>query len=80
MKLRYALSAVLALFAASTVLAFNFSVPKYSQDVTRVSIDIMPQEDGCELTLTHQGVLPEYASSTKEGWTGILDGLAKLLE
>ena len=26
MKLRYALSAVLALFAASTVLAFNFSV------------------------------------------------------
>lgn len=34
---------------------------------------------GCELTLTHEGVLPDYASQTKQGWTAILEGLALAL-
>lgn len=57
-------------------LVFTFSVPKYSPATTRVTIDIVPLDTGCELTLTHEGVLPEYASRTESGWTGILDGLA----
>ena len=57
-------------------LVFTFAVPKYSRETTRVSIDIAPRDSGCELTLTHEGVLPEYADRTKAGWTEILGRLA----
>jgi uncharacterized protein YndB with AHSA1/START domain len=57
-------------------LVFIFGVPKYSAETTRVCIDIVPRETGCELTLTHEGVLPEYADRTKGGWTEILGRLA----
>lgn len=60
-------------------LVFTFAVPKYSAVSTRVSLDLEPAGDGCELTLTHAGVLPEYASQTKQGWTSILDALAASL-
>src|SRR3979490_1258790 len=53
-------------------LVFTFGVPKYSTETTRVCIDIVPRETGCELTLTHEGVLPEYAERTQGGWTEIL--------
>jgi uncharacterized protein YndB with AHSA1/START domain len=57
-------------------LVFTFGVPKYSAETTRVHIDIVPRETGCELTLTHEGVLPEYAERTNAGWTEILGRLA----
>ena len=57
-------------------LVFTFGVPKYSTERTRVCIDIVPRESGCELTLTHEGVLPEYAERTQAGWTEILGRLA----
>jgi hypothetical protein len=44
-----------------------------------VSLAIFPSESGCELTLSHEGVLPEYADRTEAGWSGILDGLAVAL-
>jgi len=57
-------------------LVFTFSVPKFSAESTRVSIDIVPlNAGGCELTLTHEGVLTDYASRTQSGWGMILDGL-----
>jgi uncharacterized protein YndB with AHSA1/START domain len=56
-------------------LVFTFAVPKYSSVITRVIIDVVPVGTGCELTLTHEGVLPDYASRTEAGWTGILNGL-----
>jgi uncharacterized protein YndB with AHSA1/START domain len=62
-------------------LVFTLAVPKYSQDADRVTIDIVPLETGCELTLTHE-MRPEwaeYASQTESGWTGILDKLAEVL-
>ena len=43
----------------------------------RVTLDIIPIGSGCELTLMHEGVLPDYASRTESGWTGILDALAE---
>jgi uncharacterized protein YndB with AHSA1/START domain len=61
-------------------LVFTFAVPKYSTVVTRVTIDIVPLASGCELTLTHDGVLPEYVEGGKAGWTMILDGLAATLD
>jgi hypothetical protein len=44
-----------------------------------VTIDIVPQNSGCELTLTHEGVLAEWRESTIDGWTMILNGLAENL-
>jgi uncharacterized protein YndB with AHSA1/START domain len=57
-------------------LVFTFMVPKYSQISTRVTIEIVPVGTGCELTLTHDGVLPEWQSQTESGWTKLLGGLA----
>jgi uncharacterized protein YndB with AHSA1/START domain len=57
-------------------LVFSFGVPKYSSAMTVVRIDIVPRESGCEVTLTHEGVLPEYLDRTYAGWTEILGRLA----
>lgn len=57
-------------------LVFTFAVPKYSREKTQVCIDIVPRETGCELTLTHEGVLPEYTDRTSAGWAAILGCLA----
>jgi len=62
-----------------TRLVFTFAVPKYSSQETRVSLDIVSLAAGCELTLTHEQVLPEWASRTQEGWKKILDGLDNVL-
>jgi uncharacterized protein YndB with AHSA1/START domain len=58
-------------------LVFTFAVPQFSTEYTRVVIDIVPAGSGCDLTLTHENVLPEYATRNVQGWTGILEGLAK---
>jgi uncharacterized protein YndB with AHSA1/START domain len=57
-------------------LVFSFMVPKYSNEVTTVRIEIVPEGSGCVLTLTHEGVLPEWAKPTEGGWAGILKNLA----
>ena len=57
-------------------LVFTFAVPKFSAEFTRVVIEIAPSGSGCELALTHDGVLPDYASRTEGGWRKILEGLA----
>jgi len=61
-------------------LVFTFAVPKYSSVITRVTIDIALTETGCDLTLTHDNVLPEWATQTEAGWTMILDGLGRTLD
>jgi uncharacterized protein YndB with AHSA1/START domain len=60
-------------------LVFTFVVPLYSAVVTKAIIDIVPLADGCELTLTHEGVLPDYESKVQEGWGKICGGLAAIL-
>jgi uncharacterized protein YndB with AHSA1/START domain len=57
-------------------LAFTFGVPKYSNLMTHVLIEIVPREGGCELTLTNEDVPPDYVSRNEAGWTMILDALA----
>jgi len=60
-------------------LVFSFMVPLYSQESTTVAIDIAPDSDNCVVTLTHEGVLEDYAERTKGGWTTILEGLERVL-
>lgn len=60
-------------------LVFTFLVEKYSNESTRVIIDIVPMKAGCKLTLAHEGVFLEYACRTEAGWTSTLNGLALAL-
>lgn len=62
-----------------THLKFTFRVPMYSAAESRVTLDLAALSDGCELTLTHEGVLAKYADKTPEDWGMIFDGLARLL-
>jgi uncharacterized protein YndB with AHSA1/START domain len=55
-------------------LVFTFGVPKFSAEMTRVTLEFLPAGSGCELTLTHEGVLPDYQERTAGGWTKILGG------
>jgi len=57
-------------------LVFAFAVPKFSTEHTTVTIEVTASGSGCELTLIHEGVLPDYASRTEGGWSMILEGLA----
>lgn len=61
-------------------LVFTFGVPRFSTAFTQVSIDLFPRGMGCELTLTHDGVLSEWASRTESGWKMLLAGLANVVE
>jgi uncharacterized protein YndB with AHSA1/START domain len=56
-------------------LVFTFAVPKFSAQATQVTVEIAPAANGCTLTLMHEGVLPEWAERTQEGWGKILAGL-----
>ena len=61
-------------------LVFTFAVPKYSAESTKVIIEIVPDGTGCMLTLTHEGVWPDFADRTQAGWSMILDGVAKVVD
>lgn len=60
-------------------LVFTFSVPQYSKIETKVSLDFVPDKGGCDVTLTHENVLPEWKERTIEGWKKILKTLENVL-
>jgi uncharacterized protein YndB with AHSA1/START domain len=60
-------------------LVFTFAVPQYDPGLTTVTVEIRPDGAGSELTLTHTGVLEEWAKQTVQGWTMILESLARAL-
>lgn len=60
-------------------LVFDFSVPKYSSEVTRVTVHLAPGETGCEVRLVHENVLPEWAAQTEQGWRDLLARLEGIL-
>ena len=65
-------------------LVFDLAVSPYSDEPTRVTIDITPESpNSCELTLTHElGDTPmarAYELQTLQGWTKMLDKLEREL-
>lgn len=61
-------------------LVFSFFTDRES-NATRVTVEIAPTADGCELTLTHE-MDPQwaaYADRARQGWTMILEWLAATL-
>ncbi|WP_296595244.1 SRPBCC domain-containing protein [Phenylobacterium sp.] len=60
-------------------LVFTFAVPQFDPNDTTVTVTIAPDGDGCVATLTHDGVLEEWAERSTEGWRMILAGLERAL-
>ena len=63
-------------------LVFTWGVKGMSDpDKSRVTVEIIPKSDGCELTLTHE-LDPEwadFAERTKAGWMKMLESLERYL-
>jgi len=60
-------------------LVFTFAVPQYDPGLTTVTLDFRPVSGGCEVTLTHTDVPPEWRDQTVQGWTMILAALETTL-
>ena len=60
-------------------LVFTFAVPQFDPGVTRVAVDFAEAPGGCQVTLTHTDVLPEWEEQTKHGWAMILESLERAL-
>jgi two-component system cell cycle response regulator DivK len=60
-------------------LVFTLQVPKFSPEVSRVSIDIAPGEGASRLGLEAGEAKPEEVAKFNQGWSMILDGLAREL-
>jgi uncharacterized protein YndB with AHSA1/START domain len=60
-------------------LFFTLSVAMYSQDADRITVEIVPLETGCQLTISHEmsAENAQYRDRTEQGWTGILEKLAE---
>lgn len=61
-------------------LKFKLGVPRFSTEMTIVTVDISPSPSGCEVALTHQGVLLDYAEKTQAGWRMVLGQLEKTIQ
>lgn len=59
-------------------LVFTFG-DEVAFSATTVTVEITATADGCELTLTHVGVLETWVAQTNAGWTGILETLDRAL-
>lgn len=57
-------------------LVFTLQVPKYSDQVDVIAIDIVPTSTGCNLVLTHE-LSPDWVEQTRGGWEMLLDVLTK---
>jgi uncharacterized protein YndB with AHSA1/START domain len=56
-------------------LVFTLCVPTAWSGDNRVQVDIVPLESGCELTVTHEAVIPHHESRIESGWTFFLQEL-----
>lgn len=59
-------------------IAFDFWT-SFSDERTRVTVTIAADGEGSRLTLTHEGVWDDYEDRTRQGWTMMLEGLARTL-
>jgi uncharacterized protein YndB with AHSA1/START domain len=61
-------------------LVFSLSLQEHARTVTRVTIQIAPLKQGCELRLTHDHVPAERVEDVETRWVGILYGLGVTLD
>jgi hypothetical protein len=51
-------------------------VPKFSEQESRVAVDLTPDGEGCELVLIAGEAPADDAAKFEAGWSTILEGLA----
>jgi two-component system, cell cycle response regulator DivK len=62
-------------------LVFTLQVPKYSDDESRIIVEIDGDSDGCDLILTQEGIGAEdQVAELERGWSIILESLAAVLD
>ena len=63
-------------------LVFTLQLPLYSPNSERVRVEVVPADDGCELTLvqTVASDAPASPEQIEQGWEAILGALADRLE
>lgn len=63
-------------------LAFTLQVPRYSPNEDRVTVDVAPDGEACELILTQarSDDAPASAEQIERGWTQVLAALASTVE
>lgn len=61
-------------------LVFSLLLPRHPRAVTRVTVQIAPLKQGCELRLTHDDVPEHRAEDAETRWVGILYGLGMTLD
>lgn len=59
-------------------IVFTLRVPAYSTKEERITVDIVPLDEGCELTLVTE-TKTEWEEATRRGWETILDVLGRAL-
>lgn len=64
-----------------TRLRFTLQVPKYSDDIDEVTVELEPLDTGCRLTLTDimNARWADITDRAREGWSGVLAHLADCL-
>lgn len=60
-------------------LVFDLTLPYFSPDSDRLTVEIAPAGAGCLLTLIHEGPPPDDRSPIERGWAGMFDDLAATL-
>lgn len=60
-------------------LVFDLTLPYFSPDSDRLTVEIAPAGAGCVLTLIHEGPPPDDQSPIERGWAGMFDDLAATL-
>jgi uncharacterized protein YndB with AHSA1/START domain len=60
-------------------LVFTFAMPQFAPDIDRITVEIAPDGGGCVLTLTQEGLPPDYKAATEAGWGKMFDALAATL-
>jgi uncharacterized protein YndB with AHSA1/START domain len=61
-------------------LVFSFGMPQFSPLFFNVTVEIVPDGDGCVLTLAHEGVPAEHLKPTEGGWSNMFDALSAVLD
>ena len=56
-------------------LVFTMAMPQFSADHDHVAIEIMPDGQGCILTLAQEGLAPGSEESFRKGWGAMFDDL-----
>lgn len=60
-------------------IVFDFWLPKFSEQRTRIEVDIVGRGSATEISLTHRDVPPDQREKARNGWKTILDSLAAAL-